>query len=81
MKNYEYSDNPTHQGRYYEYTDAKGHKKVVVLHTNDIEQGLHAHAGKAKTDPYSYDFKKDKYGKIIDPNTDDHHIKIETSCP
>ncbi len=80
FKNYEYSDNPTHHGRYYEFTDAKGHKKVVVLHTNDLDQGLHAHAGKAPkgVDPTTYDFKKNKYGKIIDPKTGDHHIKIST---
>jgi len=44
-KNYEYSSNPTHHGRYYEYDTLKG-KSVIADHTNDGK--LHTHAGKQK---------------------------------
>ncbi|WP_338849514.1 RHS repeat-associated core domain-containing protein [Massilia sp. W12] len=30
MKNYKYTKNPTHFGRFYEFVDARGHVKVVV---------------------------------------------------
>ena len=35
MTNYDFDPNPGRHGRYYEFTDARGHKKVVVEHTND----------------------------------------------
>ncbi|WP_279721358.1 RHS repeat-associated core domain-containing protein [Chromobacterium haemolyticum] len=77
FKNYKYATNPTHHGRFYEYVDARGHKKVVVEHTNDSnEKGpYHAHAGKAKgDDPRNYDFRTSPYQKINDPKTNYHHI-------
>ncbi|MDY0404821.1 HNH/endonuclease VII fold putative polymorphic toxin [Virgibacillus sp. 179-BFC.A HS] len=45
-KNYEYSSNPTHHGRYYEYDTPQG-KRVIVEHINDGR--LHTHAGNQKT--------------------------------
>ena len=74
-KNYEYSDNPTHNGRYYEYETPQG-KKVVVDHINDVEQGLHTHAGTAPkgADPFKYDFKNpDNRYSPINKDTN-HHI-------
>ncbi|MGP3739022.1 HNH/endonuclease VII fold putative polymorphic toxin [Bacillus sp. 4A_MP2] len=44
-RNYEYSSNHTHHGRYYEFDTPKG-KRVIVQHTNDGK--LHTHAGKPK---------------------------------
>ena len=76
-KNYKYSGDKASHGRYYEYTDANGHKKVIVEHTSDPRsQYKHTHAGQAKpgADPRTYDFKTDRYGKIVDPKTEDHHI-------
>lgn len=75
-KNYEYSDNPTHHGRYYEYDTPQG-KKIIVDHTNDVEQGLHTHAGEVPNgaNPLTYDFKNpDNRYKPINKDTD-HHIK------
>jgi len=71
-KNYEYSSNPTHHGRYYEYDTPNG-KMVVAEHTNDGK--LHAHAGKPneKENPFNYDFKKKRYSNIYGSNGD-HHI-------
>lgn len=82
--NYEYNSNPTAHGRYYEFADDKGHKKVVVLHTNDPNRSVHAHAGKAKpkANPFTYDFKHpdNRYLAIDDPRTKDHHIDIKKKC-
>ncbi|MCY8008892.1 T7SS effector LXG polymorphic toxin [Bacillus haynesii] len=71
-KNYEYSSNPTHHGRYYEYDTPNG-KMVVAEHTNDGK--LHTHAGKPneKENPFNYDFKKKRYSNIYGSNGD-HHI-------
>ncbi|WP_246234968.1 HNH/endonuclease VII fold putative polymorphic toxin [Bacillus aquiflavi] len=71
-KNYEYSLNPTHHGRYYEYDTPQG-KRVIVEHINDGR--LHTHAGKPKdgANPFEYDFKKERYSNIYGPNGD-HHI-------
>ncbi|MCY8048336.1 T7SS effector LXG polymorphic toxin [Bacillus haynesii] len=71
-KNYEYSSNPTHHGRYYEYETPEG-LRVVVTHTNDNR--LHAHAGKPdkEANQFNYDFKKERYTNIYGPNGD-HHI-------
>lgn len=71
-KNYEYSSNPTHHGRYYEYDTPQG-KRVIVEHINDGR--LHTHAGKPKdgANPFEYDFKKERYSNIYGPNGD-HHI-------
>ncbi|KIL24980.1 hypothetical protein B4133_1991 [Bacillus altitudinis] len=71
-RNYEYSSNHTHHGRYYEFDTPKG-KRVIVQHTNDGK--LHTHAGKPKegADPFNYDFKKERYSNIYGPNGD-HHI-------
>ncbi len=71
-KNYEYSSNSTHHGRYYEYDTPYG-KRVVVEHVNDGK--LHTHAGKPKAgaNPFEYDFKKERYSNIYGPNGD-HHI-------
>ncbi|WP_156176014.1 RHS repeat-associated core domain-containing protein [Hymenobacter terrenus] len=78
MKNYNYSENPTEHGRFYEYRNAQGEKRVVVEHTND-PRGPHTHAGMPKDNAKSmtYDFKAERYRKIDnpDPNSDgDHHI-------
>ncbi|HBB0804365.1 TPA: hypothetical protein J1A13_004790, partial [Escherichia coli] len=78
--NYKYSEDLGSHGRYYEYTDAYGRKKVVVEHTADPRTpGPHAHAGQPKpgADPRTYDFKSDRYQKINDPVTKDHHIYYE----
>ncbi|SFB38124.1 HNH/endonuclease VII fold putative polymorphic toxin [Clostridium frigidicarnis] len=75
-KNYEYSENATYQGRYYEYDTPQG-KKVIVDHTNDVEQGLHTHAGKVPNgaNPLTYNFKNpDNRYKPINKDTD-HHIR------
>lgn len=75
--NYQYSEDLGSHGRYYEYTDARGHKKVVVEHTSDPRApGPHTHAGKSKpgADPRTYDFKEHRYQKINVPSTNDHHI-------
>ncbi|MBJ8082792.1 HNH/endonuclease VII fold putative polymorphic toxin [Bacillus wiedmannii] len=71
-KNYEYSANHTHHGRYYEYDTPQG-KRVIVEHINDGV--LHTHAGKPKdgANPYTYDFKKERYSNIYGSNND-HHI-------
>ncbi|EMB4675141.1 DUF4150 domain-containing protein [Proteus mirabilis] len=78
--NYQYSEDFGSHGRYYEYRDANGYKKVVLEHTHDPRAPYpHAHAGQAKTgaDPRTYDFKQDRYLKIDDPKTKDHHIYYE----
>ena len=75
-KNYQYSNNPTHHGRYYEYDTPQG-KKVIVEHTNDIEKGLPNHAGEVPkdTNPLTYDFKNpDNRYSPIGKDTD-HHIR------
>ena len=75
-KNYEYSDNITHHGRYYEYDTPQG-KKIIVEHTNDLAQGLHTHAGEVPkgANPLMYDFKNpDNRYKPINKDTD-HHIR------
>lgn len=71
-RNYDYSSNRTHHGRYYEYDTPHG-KRVIVEHTND---GLfHTHAGKPKAgaNPFEYDFKKERYTNMYD-FSGDHHI-------
>ncbi|WP_332400023.1 RHS repeat-associated core domain-containing protein, partial [Vibrio metschnikovii] len=76
--NYEYSENPSEHGNFYQYRDANGHKVVVVEHTNDPRNKVgdaHFHAGKAKTDPRNYNFRTERYGKVpVDKETGDHHI-------
>lgn len=56
--NYEYSDNSTHHGRYYEY-DTQNGKVVIVEHTNDGDN--HFHAGMVSPNEtvnrHSFDFK------------------------
>lgn len=71
-KNYEYSSNRTHHGRYYEYDTPHG-KRVIVEHVSDGR--LHTHAGKPKkgSNPFEYDFKKERYSNIYGPSGD-HHI-------
>ncbi|RZK38895.1 MAG: hypothetical protein EOO61_07635 [Hymenobacter sp.] len=78
MKNYNYAEDPAHHGRFYEYKDANGHKRVVVEHTNDPLRKPHAYAGMPKqgSDPKSYDFKRNRYAKIVDSDGD-HHIDYE----
>jgi hypothetical protein len=78
--NYKYSQDFGSHGRYYEYTDAQGHKRVIVEHTSDPRAPRpHTHAGQAKpgADPRTYDFKNDRYQKINNPSTKDHHIYYE----
>jgi hypothetical protein len=87
-KNYEYSDKPGSHGRYYEYTDANEHKKVVVDHNKDPNPDKlrpdgsiqkHAHAGEAKPghDPRNLDFKDPdvRYQNI--ETGKDHHIDYD----
>ncbi|WP_446718899.1 HNH/endonuclease VII fold putative polymorphic toxin [Gilliamella sp. ESL0250] len=67
-------------GRYYEYKNAQGHKLVIVEHTNDPRaKSAHTHAGQPKrgANSMTYDFKEERYLKIIDPLTNDHHIYYE----
>lgn len=80
-KNYVVSNNATSHGRYYEFVDAKGFKKVTVLHTSDPNIPTHAHAGKVPSggNQYTYDFKKpeNRYTAIKDArHGKDHHLKI-----
>lgn len=79
MKNYEYDENPTAHGRYYEYINEDKHKRVVVEHTGDPRRGPHFHAGEPpkspEIDPRTYDFKKDPYKKIVKDG--DHHIDYD----
>ena len=75
--NYVVSSNQTSHGRYYEFLDADGNQKVVVLHTNDPNRSIHAHAGKAPDGTKMYDFKSNNYDPIDDiPNHKDHHLDI-----
>jgi len=76
LKSYKYVPNPKSHGRYYGYDTLNG-RKVIVKHTNDIDKGLHCHAGdnKAKEaiDKHTYDFKEGRYKKILKPD-EDHYI-------
>ena len=79
--NYVVSFNKGAQGRYYEFINAEGQRRIVALHTNDPYRTTHAHAGKPKpgSDPRTYDFKspENKYAAIDDiKNKKDHHIDI-----
>ncbi|TKI53212.1 hypothetical protein FC756_25170 [Lysinibacillus mangiferihumi] len=79
--------NKTAHGRYYEFTDAYGEKKVTVLHTNDPNPNrvgpTHAHAGMVHpadtTKRRTMDFKnqENKYFPINDPKGVDHHLEIK----
>ncbi len=71
--NYKYDSNPGSHGRYYEYDTPNG-KRVMVEHTNDGKSHFHAGEPKKGVNPYTYDFKKDRYKKIDNPATKDHHI-------
>ena len=78
MKNYKYDENPGGHGRYYEYRDAHGNKKVVAEHTKDPNRATkHVHAGEAKLDgdPKTYDFKEKRYKNI--KTKGDQHIDYE----
>jgi len=85
--NYEYSSNKTAHGRYYEFTNAHGEKKVSVLHTNDPNPNrvgpTHAHAGMVHpadtTKRRTMDFKnqENRYFPINDPKGVDHHLEIK----
>ena len=82
--NYKYFEDLGSHGRYYEYKNASGHKRVVAEHTADPRaSSAHTHAGMPKGDGSSshvlknYDFKNDRYMKINDPATKDHHIYYE----
>ena len=76
--NYEYSANPTHHGTYYEYDTPQG-KKIIVDHTNDVQQGLHTHAGQVPPsvnelfEIMTYDFK-DAFSHPYYPIGGTHHI-------
>lgn len=72
-KNYKYDTNPTSHGRYYEYDTPNG-KRVIVDHTNDAIQGKHMHAGRPKgnSKDMNYDFKTNRYQKIIGEDGDWH---------
>ncbi|WP_161804433.1 RHS repeat-associated core domain-containing protein [Lysinibacillus xylanilyticus] len=81
-ENYKVSNDQGSQGRYYEFVNDRGEKKVTVLHTNDPERAPHAHAGTHKGPPndpkrFTYDFKEERYRKINDPKTKDHHLDIK----
>ncbi len=70
--------NPGSHGRYYEYKNARGEKKVIVDHTSDPNRATkHVHAGEAKpkSDPKEYDFKKDRYKNV--ETKGDQHIDYE----
>jgi len=61
--------------------DAKGFKKVTVLHTSDPNIPTHAHAGEVPSggNQYTYDFQKpgNRYDAIDDVRYGkDHHLKI-----
>ena len=82
--NYKYSEDMGSHGRYYEYSNSDGHKRVVVEHTADPRaSSAHTHAGGPKGDlndhinNRNYDFKNDRYQKIDNPKTKDHHIYYE----
>ncbi|EEM05458.1 sugar-binding protein [Bacillus pseudomycoides] len=70
-KNYEYSANHAQHGRYYEYDTPQG-KRVIFEHINDGV--LHTHAGIPKdgANPYTSDFKKERYSNIYGFNNDHH---------
>ena len=76
--NYVYSGNPSEHGRFYQYRDINNHKVVVVEHNNEPRNKLdtaHFHGGEAKANPRDYDFKTERYRKVItDKQTGDHHI-------
>ncbi|MGE7129303.1 RHS repeat domain-containing protein [Lysinibacillus xylanilyticus] len=86
---YEYNSNNTTHGRYYEFTDAHGEKKVAVLHTNDPNPNrvgpTHAHGGMVHPDELdkikrrTMDFKnqENRYFAIDDPKGADHHLEIK----
>ena len=71
LANYKYDANPGAHGRYYEYDTPNG-KVVIVEHTSD---GVpHYHAGRAKpgADPFTYDFKNNRYQNIAIPDKNEH---------
>lgn len=70
--NYSYDPNPTSHGRYYEYDTPNG-KRVIVDHTNDGVNHIHAGKPKGNSNSHTYDFKTDRYQKI-DGADGDHHI-------
>ncbi len=72
QSNYRYSRDPATHGRYYEYDTPQG-KRVVVEHTNDGDPHMHAGKPKPGGDPRNYDFKENRYQKIIGSDGD-HHI-------
>ena len=50
--NYKYSEDMGSHGRNYEYTDAKGHKRVIAEHTADpMAPSAHTHAEMPKGGP------------------------------
>lgn len=53
---YVVSNNKSAYGRYYEFVNASGEQRVVVLHTSNPQRDFHAHAGKPK-DEKIYNFK------------------------
>ena len=68
---HKYDVNTTAHGRYYEYNTPNG-KVVIVEHTSD---GVpHCHAGQAKpgADPFTYDFKNNRYQNIQIPGKNIH---------
>ena len=71
LSNYKYDDNPGSHGRYYEYETDSG-KIVIVEHTNDGTSHFHAGQPKRDADPYTYDFKVDRYQNINVPGKDKH---------
>ena len=77
MKNYRYSKDAASHGRFYQYDTPKG-PRVIVEHTGDTKQGKHFHAGMPKGEfTTTYNFKKYRYRKIINPKTNDHHIRYK----
>ena len=71
LSNYKYDANPGAHGRYYEYETSRG-KIVIVEHTNDGVPHFHAGQPKRDADPFTYDFKQDKYLNINIPGKDKH---------
>ncbi len=72
QESYRYSKDSGTFGRYYEYDTPQG-KRVIVEHTNDGTPHTHAGVPKGDTAATCYDFKENRYQKIIGPDGD-HHI-------
>jgi RHS repeat-associated protein len=77
--NYIYHPANSHWGTFYQYRNRNTQELVVVVdHTSDSRSTPHIHAGRAKSNPKTYDFKNEPYQQVKFPVDNkgnmDHHI-------